>query len=149
MANFRTIHSGIPMGPYKLRPVCDQVRGLSVRDALIVLKLTPRAAAQILAKKIQSSASAAIDKSLDPTKLIVSVIYADQLTELKRLRIRSRGRSATMRKRSTTVTIELAQDSAVRRVAPLNTPKSAKKTARASKAETVATEKGTSDGSEN
>ena len=102
-------HHSIPMGPYKLRPVADLIRGVSVTDALVVLKVTPRAAAQVLAKKLQSTASSAIDHSFNPERLLVKSIYVDQQMELKRQRIRSRGRSAIMRKRSSSVTIELAE----------------------------------------
>ena len=102
-------HRSIPMGPYKLRPVADQIRGIRVADAIINLKLTPRSAARTLADKLQATASAAIDHSMNPDRLVIRSIYIDQQMELKRQRIRSRGRAATMRKRSSTVTIELAE----------------------------------------
>ena len=110
MASSLTVtHRSIPMGPYKLRPVCDLVRGLRVADAIVRLKLTTRAAAAVLASKLQSTASAAIDHSMNPDQLVIRTIYADQQLELKRQRIRSRGRSAIMRKRSSMVTIELIE----------------------------------------
>ncbi len=102
-------HHSIPMGPYKLRPVADQIRGVRVADALVTLKVMPRAAARSLADKLQATASAAIDHSLNPDRLVVRSIFVDQQFELKRQRIRSRGRSAIMRKRSSSVTIELAE----------------------------------------
>jgi large subunit ribosomal protein L22 len=103
-----TTHHTLRMGPYKLRPVLDRIRGLSVSHALAVLALTPRAAAAAVAKRLVASQAAAIDRSLDPTRLVIRRIAADQQGELKRQRIRSRGRSATMRKRSSSLTIELA-----------------------------------------
>jgi len=103
------IHHSIPQGPYKLRPVCDLVRGMPVVDAMTVLKLTPRAAAVTIAKKLQATAAAAVDKSMNPNNLVIAMIRADQQMELKRQRIRSRGRAAIMRKRSSSLTIQLAE----------------------------------------
>ena len=105
----KVTHHSIPVGPYKLRPVCDLIRGKSVEDAMLILSFTQRDAARIIAKKLQSTASASIDKSMNPEKLFVQSIFADQQMELKRQRIRSRGRSAIMRKRSSSLTIELAE----------------------------------------
>lgn len=102
-------HHSLPMGPSKLRPVCDLVRGQSVSQALITLRFTPRVAATALAKKLQATASSAIDHSLDPERLVVRAIFCDQRSVLKRQRIRSRGRSSVMRKRGSSVTIELAE----------------------------------------
>lgn len=102
-------HHSLPMGPYKLRPVADRIRGVRVADALVALQVMPRSAARALAVKLQATASAAIDHSLNPDRLIVQSIHVDQQAELKRQRIRSRGRSAIMRKRSSSVTIELAE----------------------------------------
>lgn len=113
-ATLKVTHRNIPQGPFKLRPVCDLVRGKSVAEALVILKLIPRAAAQTLAKKLQATASASIDRSMDPERLVIRAIYCDQQMELKRQRIRSRGRAAIMRKRSSTVTIELAEAAPVR-----------------------------------
>ena len=107
--SLKVTHRSIPMGPYKLRPVADQIRGVRVADALVALKVMARSAARTLASKLQATASAAIDHSLNPERLVVRSIYVDQQLELKRQRIRSRGRAAIMRKRSSSVTIELAE----------------------------------------
>ena len=124
----KVTHRSIPMGPYKLRPVADRIRGVRVADALVALMLTPRAAARTLADKLQSTASAAIDHSLNPERLVVRSIYVDQQLELKRQRIRSRGRAAIMRKRSSSVTIEVSEQAVTqpRNVSRKGTEKSTK-----------------------
>ena len=121
----KVTHHSIPEGPYKLRPVCDLIRGKSVADAMVILSFTPRAAARTISKKLQSTASAAIDKSMNPDNLVVQSIFADQQMELKRQRIRSRGRAAIMRKRSSSLTIEL-----VEKIVTQPKAKAAKKTAK-------------------
>lgn len=96
----------IRQSPYKVRRVLDLVRGLPVEEAEHVLRLTPRAAADPIAKVLKSAvANAEHNHALDADELVVAEAFADEGPTLKRFRPRARGRASKINKRTSHITI--------------------------------------------
>jgi large subunit ribosomal protein L22 len=101
----------IRQSPYKVRRVLDNVRGLPVEDARDVLQLTNRRAAEPIMKVLNSAvANAEHNHALDEEELFVAEAYANEGPTLKRWRPRARGRATRIRKRTSHITIILADD---------------------------------------
>ncbi len=101
----------IRQSPYKVRRVLDLVRGLPVEDARDVLTLTNRRAAGTILKVLDSAvANAEHNFALDGDELVVSEAYADEGPTLKRFRPRARGRATRVRKRTSHITIVVADE---------------------------------------
>jgi len=99
----------IRQSPYKVRRVLDLVRGLEVDEARTVLKFTNRKAAGTIAKVLNSAvANAEHNFALDADELYVAEAYADEGPTLKRWRPRARGRATKIRKRTSHITIVVA-----------------------------------------
>ena len=94
----------VRMSPIKLQPVCDLVRGKNLREALAILKFTPGKGSAIVEKVVQSAAANAENNfDMDPEKLYVAEIYANQGPTMKRWRAGSQGRASIILKRSSHV----------------------------------------------
>ena len=90
----------------KMLPVLDMVRGKNVGDALDMLMYQPGVAAAQVAKVVKSAAANAESELFaQPEDLIITEIYANQATSLKRFRARARGRASRILKRSSHVTV--------------------------------------------
>jgi large subunit ribosomal protein L22 len=101
----------IRQSPYKVRRVLDNVRGLPVEDARDVLQLTNRRASEPIMKVLNSAvANAEHNHALDEEELFVAEAYANEGPTLKRWRPRARGRATRIRKRTSHITIILADD---------------------------------------
>ena len=102
----------IRQSPYKVRRVLDLVRGLPVHEAEHILALTQRRAAEPVGKVLRSAvANAEHNFALDADELIVAEAYADEGPTLKRFRPRARGRATRIRKRTSHITIVVADRS--------------------------------------
>ncbi len=99
----------IRQSPDKVRVVLDLVRGLPVEEAGHVLDHLSRRASEPIAKVLKSAvANAEHNHSLDADDLIVAEAYADEGPTLKRFRPRARGRATRIRKRTSHITIVVA-----------------------------------------
>lgn len=93
----------------KARLVADQVRGLPVEKALQVLQYSPRAAAHVVRKVLESAvANAEHNDGADIDELTVKTIYVDEGPTLKRFRARARGRANQIKKRTCHIRIVVA-----------------------------------------
>jgi len=100
----------IRQSPYKVRRVLDLVRGLPVEEAEQVLKFTSRAAADPIGKVLRSAvANAEHNHALDADELFVAEAFADEGPTLRRFRPRARGRATRIRKRTSHITIVVAE----------------------------------------
>ena len=94
----------------KVKAVIDLIRNKNVGEALAILKLTPKAAAEIVEKLLKSAiANAENNFGMDTEKLYVAEIFANQGPTLKRVRPRAQGRAFRIRKRTSHVTIVLKE----------------------------------------
>ena len=104
----------IRQSPYKVRQVLDLVRGLPVQEADQILSFTARAAAEPVRKVLRSAvANAEHNHALDADELIVAEAYADEGPTLRRWRPRARGRATRIRKRTSHITVVVAERSEV------------------------------------
>ena len=109
----RAVAKYIRMSPRKVRLVTDLVRGRTVPEALVMLRFLPKAAARPVEKAIRSAAANAEDTyGVSPDDLFVASITADEGPTLKRGQPGPRGRFKPILKRSTHITVMLAERSA-------------------------------------
>ncbi|MFV1969611.1 MAG: 50S ribosomal protein L22 [Acidimicrobiia bacterium] len=112
--NARAQAKHVRQSPYKVRRVLDLVRGLPVDEARVVLDFTNRKAADTIKKVLDSAiANAEHNFALDAEELYVQEAYADEGPTLKRWRPRARGRATKIRKRTSHITIVVADEEEV------------------------------------
>ncbi|MDY6322685.1 MAG: 50S ribosomal protein L22 [Succinivibrio sp.] len=105
----KAVHRYARSSAQKTRLVADQVRGLPVQKALDLLKHSPRKAAVLVRKVLVSAvANAQNNNSLDPDTLKVSKILIDEGPSLKRIMPRAKGRADRIVKRTSHITIVVA-----------------------------------------
>ncbi len=96
--------------PRKLRQVADLVRGKDVTEALAILKFVPGKAAVPLAKVVSSAAAnAEHNKNLTRDELYIKSLLVDEGPMVKRYRPRARGRADVKRKRTSHITVVVAE----------------------------------------
>ncbi|MBF0492024.1 MAG: 50S ribosomal protein L22 [Deltaproteobacteria bacterium] len=102
--------SHLRVSPRKVRLVCDLVRGKKVQEAIDLLRFTKRGCSRDLMKLIQSALSNANHKGgVDVDKLHVNTLYVDQGPTLKRSLPRARGSASPILKRTSHITVVLAE----------------------------------------
>ena len=100
---------GAQISAQKVRLVADQVRGLAVEEAINLLEFSPKKAAHIVKKLLDSAiANAENNEGADVDELKVSSIFVDEGMTQKRLRPRAKGRADRIFKRSCHITIKVA-----------------------------------------
>jgi large subunit ribosomal protein L22 len=103
----------LPVSPYKIRQVLDLVRGLPVDDAIRVLRLCQKDAADNVLKLLDSAvANAEHNRALPADELYLARIWCDEGPTRKSGQARARGRYFRVRKRTSHMTIILARYSA-------------------------------------
>ncbi|MDQ7782174.1 MAG: 50S ribosomal protein L22 [Desulfomonilaceae bacterium] len=99
------------IAPRKARLVADLIRGRSVDDALARLQFTPKKAAGIIKKVLESALSnASRSAGVDEDRLYISSITIDEGPTAKRWRPRAMGRATRIRKRTSHIHIALEED---------------------------------------
>jgi len=94
----------------KVKAVIDLIRNKNVGEAMAILKLTPKAAAELVEKLLKSAiANAENNFGMDTEKLYVAEIFANQGPTLKRVRPRAQGRAFRIRKRTSHITVVLKE----------------------------------------
>ena len=92
----------------KARLVADQVLGLPVEKALTLLMFSPKKAAAMVRKVLESAiANAEHNEGADIDELKVSAIYVDEARTLKRFRARAKGRGTRILKRNSHITVKV------------------------------------------
>ena len=98
------------VSPYKIRQVLDLVRGLPVDDAIRVLQLCEKDAADSVLKLLDSAiANAEHNQQLPADELYLARIWCDEGPTRKSGQARARGRYFRVRKRTSHMTIILAR----------------------------------------
>jgi large subunit ribosomal protein L22 len=106
----RAVERKIGMSAQKVRLVLDAVRGKPVNEALAILKFLPQRAAGPVAKAVKSAASNAENNfNMDVDDLVIMRMSADEGRTLKRWRPRARGRVNQILKRSSHITVVVAE----------------------------------------
>ena len=100
---------GARISAQKARLVADQVRGKPVEEALSLLEFSPKKAAHIVKKILDSAiANAENNEGADVDELKISSIFVDEGMTMKRLRPRAKGRADRIFKRSCHITVKVA-----------------------------------------
>ena len=87
------------ISPQKCRLVADQIRGLPVDKALNILAFSPKKAAEMLKKVLESAiANAEHNDGADIDELKVKTIFVEQGASLRRFTARAKGRGNQIRK---------------------------------------------------
>ena len=98
----------IRISPRKVKIVVDLIRGKQVDQALAILAYTPKSAAPVVEKLLNSAiANAENNLEMDSEGLYVAEVYANQGPTLKRYWARSHGRADMLKKRTSHITIVL------------------------------------------
>jgi len=102
-------HRHARISAQKCRLVADQVRGLPVEKALTLLNFSNKKAATLLRKVLESAiANAEHNDGADIDELKVSSVFVDQGPSMKRMRARAKGRGNRIVKRSSHITVTVA-----------------------------------------
>ena len=100
----------IRISPRKVKIVADLIRGKSLPQATAILMTTPKAASEPLLKLMNSAAANAENNhGMDPEKLYVSTCLVTPGPILKRNMPRAQGRAYRINKRTSHVTISVAE----------------------------------------
>jgi len=98
------------ISPQKARLVADQIRGLPVARALELLEFSPKKAASIIKKVLDSAiANAEHNEGADIDELRVARVFVDEGPVLKRIMPRAKGRANRILKRTSHITVTVAE----------------------------------------
>ena len=98
------------MSPRKVRLVGDAVKGKDIAKADVVLSFMPKKAARTIQTLIRSAVSNAVNNDGKQSELlIVKNIEVNQGVTLKRWRARARGSASPINKRTSNISVTLAE----------------------------------------
>ncbi|AAF95732.1 TPA: 50S ribosomal protein L22 [Vibrio cholerae] len=102
-------HNFARISPQKARLVADQIRGKSVDQALELLTFSNKKAAELVKKVLESAiANAEHNEGADIDDLRVAKIFVDEGPVMKRIMPRAKGRADRILKRSSHITVVVA-----------------------------------------
>jgi len=94
----------------KARLVGDQIRGLQVEQALNLLSFSPKKGAGILKKILESAiANAEHNEGADIDELKVAAVQINEGPTMKRIRARAKGRASRILKRTSHISVVVAE----------------------------------------
>lgn len=106
----KAIARHVRISPTKVRKVTEVVKGKPVEEALNLLEFMPQHSAKVVTKVIRSAVSNADqDPGLDVDSLWVSNIFVNEGPMMKRFRPRAMGRATRILKRTSHITVTLAE----------------------------------------
>ncbi len=101
--------------PRKVRLVADIIRGKSVPDARTVLHFLPKKSTPAISKLLESAVA---NSGAAPESLFVKTIAVNKGIVMRRARPFARGRSGSIRKAMSIVTLELGTNQSAKAKAP-------------------------------
>ncbi len=106
----KAIAKHVRISSTKIRKVAKAVKGKPVEDALNLLNFMPQRSAKILTKVVRSAVANADQKpDVDVDSLSISNISVDDGPTLKRFKPRAMGRASRILKRTSHITVVLAE----------------------------------------
>ena len=109
----RAEHKFARISPRKVKIVCDLIRDKDTELAKGILQHTPKHGAELLYKVLCSAiANAENNHEMDPSKLYVSQVMVTAGPIIKRGRATARGRYAPIKKRTSHITVVVAEKEA-------------------------------------
>lgn len=105
----KAIHRSARISAQKTRLVADQIRGLPIARAINILTFSPKKAAFIMKKVVESAiANAEHNNGIDIDELKVKAVIVDKATSLKRFTARAKGRGNKIEKQTCHITVTLS-----------------------------------------
>lgn len=96
--------------PRKVKIVLDLIRGKDLREALGILRNTPKMVCRDIEKLVRSAAANAENNhGMEPKKLYVAECFVCPGPTLKRIRPRAKGSAARVLKRTSHITVVLKE----------------------------------------
>ena len=100
----------VRISPRKVKIVIDLIRGKSAEEAQAILRFTPKAAAPVVLKVLNSAiANAENNLEMNKKDLYVAEVFANPGPTLKRYIARSRGSASPILKRTSHISVVLDQ----------------------------------------
>lgn len=100
----------VRMSPRKVQIVLDLIRNQPVDKAMAILQYTPKAACEPVLKLLKSAAANAENNfDMDPSSLYVKACQVGPGPILKRIRPRAQGRAYRINKRTSHISLTLAE----------------------------------------
>ena len=105
----------VRVSPQKARRVVDLIRGKAATDAVTVLTFAPQSASDPVKKVLESAIANARFKAdresvaFDERNLVVTAAFVDEGPTMKRFRPRAQGRAGRINKRTSHITVVVAQ----------------------------------------
>ena len=110
----RSTYKYARISPFKVREVTREIQGLPVSTALDLLAFTPKKAAFLISKTLQSAiANAENNVNLKPDGLVVKEATVGEGPTLKRIMARARGSASRILKRTSHIRIVLTDEIAI------------------------------------
>ena len=106
----KAIAKTVRIAPRKARLVADLIRGKKVGEAYAILKNTDKKASEIIEKVLMSAvANADHNLNLDVNTLFVKEAFVNEGATLKRFRPRAKGSASSIMKRTSHITVVVAE----------------------------------------
>ena len=100
----------VRIAPRKVQIICDMIRGKEAAYAQALMEHTPKAGCEHVIKVLKSAvANAENNFEMDPEKLYISQVFACPGPIIKRMRPRAQGRAYRINKRTSHITIAVAE----------------------------------------
>ena len=106
----RALAKNVRISPRKARVVIDLVRNKPVEEALDLLEFTPKKAAPIVSRLIDSAVHNVIESDVldwDPDDLVIDEAFVNEGPTMKRFKPRAMGRATRINKRTSQITVVL------------------------------------------
>lgn len=108
--NVKAVHRNARISAQKSRLVADQIRGLPVDKALNILSFSTKKASVLVKKVLESAiANAEHNEGADIDELFIASIFVDEGPTMKRFRARAKGRGMQILKRTSHITVTVAE----------------------------------------
>jgi large subunit ribosomal protein L22 len=110
MMETKAIAKTVRIAPRKARLVIDLIRGKNVKEAQAILMFTPRGASPIILKVLNSAiANAEHNNNANVENLYVKEAFVNEGVRLKRLLPRAKGQGDIIKKRTSHITVVVAE----------------------------------------
>nr|AXQ05003.1 ribosomal protein L22 ['Vaccinium corymbosum' phytoplasma] len=104
--NAKAIARKASIAPRKARLVVDLIRGKNIAQAQAILTFTPKVAAPVILKLLNSAVSNAVNNlKLNREQLYVKEVFVNEGLRLKRMFPRAKGSSDMIKKRTSHITL--------------------------------------------
>jgi large subunit ribosomal protein L22 len=106
----KAIVRNVRMTPRKMKLLCDLIRGKDAYTAMAIVENTPKAASEVMSKLLKSAmANAENNFNMDGEELYVKEAHVAPGPVMKRVMPRAQGRAFRILKRTSHVTVVLAE----------------------------------------